>query len=137
MPDLTLTRQKESETLTIGRLTGLGVDLVTLELPWYDNQVNASRIPPGRYVGRMRTHTSRVLQIDDVPGREGILIHVGNYPSDTHGCILVGLEEGYGMIRKSRAAMDLLLQALERANLKLGYFTLQIDECFPTKAGPA
>lgn len=52
----------------------------------------------------------------DVPGFTGILIHRGNSPNDTWGCILVGDELGDDTIRKSTIAFNRLyakLQAVE------------------------
>lgn len=67
-------------------------DCVTIELPWLENQKNISCIPEGKY--HIKKHISpkfgQCLKVQDVPGRSEILIHVGNYKKDTHGCILVG-----------------------------------------------
>ncbi len=71
---------------------------VTLELRRgsYDLGIKKGRktypIPAGTYVGR---HTRErfnnfMIEVDDVPGFEGIQFHVGTYPWNTHGCILVG-----------------------------------------------
>ncbi len=65
---------------------------VTMELPDKANKKNISRIPAGKYKVKKRTskkfgHHFHVL---DVPGRDYILMHPGNYYKQTHGCILLG-----------------------------------------------
>jgi hypothetical protein len=68
----------------------------TLELPWLDNQEDISCIPTGTYSCLKRiANTQHLLnfetyQVLNVPGRSGILFHVGNTVKDTKGCILVG-----------------------------------------------
>lgn len=53
------------------------------------------RIPAGRYAvefrfsPRFQMVTPHIL---DVPGRDFILIHPGNKPEDTEGCLLVGAQ---------------------------------------------
>lgn len=53
----------------------------------------AHAIPAERY--KLEFHWSHKRQamsifVMDVPGFTAIEIHIGNYPSDTHGCILLG-----------------------------------------------
>ena len=68
----------------------------TLELPWKDNQKNISCIPSGEYSCRVRlaresaTRDYVHLLVKDVPNRDFILFHMGNYPSDSQGCLLTG-----------------------------------------------
>lgn len=59
----------------------------TLELPWLFNERNVSCIPEGDYEFFRR---GEKWQAEEVPGRSGIQIHVGNNLADTTGCILVG-----------------------------------------------
>ncbi len=51
-------------------------------------------IPTGRYALRRKAWSPRfkqsLLEVEGVPGFSDILIHVGNFPKDTQGCILVG-----------------------------------------------
>jgi len=76
-----------------------------LENPYNSVKIPGNtRIPPGEYPVRLRTdggkhhhYTKRylslhqgMLQIQNVPGFEHILIHVGNYNSNTDGCLLLG-----------------------------------------------
>jgi hypothetical protein len=68
-----------------------------LELPWLNNQHNISCIPIGIYnvvKYNIKAHPN-TFWIKDVPGREGILIHIGNFATgqkiDTKGCQLPGM----------------------------------------------
>jgi hypothetical protein len=69
---------------------------VTIELPDLGNQKNFSCIPEGVYdVEKYDSPTKgNVFHILNVPGRDSILIHKGNYGTgkkvDTMGCILPG-----------------------------------------------
>lgn len=55
-------------------------------------------------------------RLEKVPGFDGVLIHVGNYPKDTEGCLLVGLEKGNDMILKSKSAFKKLYPLLKEAD---------------------
>lgn len=65
---------------------------VTLELPNLHNQTNISSIPAGKYKCEVvtRSNGKKAILIKNVPGRSGILIHIGNYYTDILGCVLVG-----------------------------------------------
>jgi len=64
----------------------------TLEREWLDNQRRISCIPPGKY--SCEPYSSKkypsVTEITNVPHRDKILIHAGNYYWDIKGCILLG-----------------------------------------------
>ncbi len=64
----------------------------TLELGWKENQQNISCIPEGTYKVKKRSSEKYKdhFHILNVPNRSMILIHVGNYYTNTHGCILPG-----------------------------------------------
>jgi hypothetical protein len=87
-----------------------------LELPDRENRRNVSRIPAGQYVCK-RVRSARfgeTFEITNVPGRSGILFHVGNFPTDTHGCILLGMgkPEGKNFISESSLAVSLFNEKL-------------------------
>jgi len=63
-----------------------------LELPDKDNKTSISRIPQGSYtcVKRNSPKYSDHFHVLDVEKRSYILIHHGNYNTDTRGCLLPG-----------------------------------------------
>lgn len=92
-----LNRVNESDKQTLGYLTlydGLEkvFECVTLELPWLANMRNVSCIPKGVYkvVPRTSPKYKNHFILENVPNRKFILIHQGNFNTDTRGCILVG-----------------------------------------------
>lgn len=93
----------------------------TLENPWLNNERRISCIPAGTYEIKFRrvggwfkqaqetfpelhNPVFGMLEIHDVPERDYILIHWGNYPKDTDGCILVGETESADVVGASRDA---------------------------------
>jgi hypothetical protein len=65
----------------------------TLELAWLWNAKNRSCVPLGSYRGFIRHDKSDGwrIQLAGVPGgRDGVQIHIGNYPKQIQGCVLVG-----------------------------------------------
>ena len=64
----------------------------TIELPSINNQKNISCIPPGTYKAKkiLSNTFGWCIHILNVPNRTGILIHSGNFYTNTKGCILVG-----------------------------------------------
>lgn len=76
-------------------------------------------IPAGTYKVTMQfsPRFKRVLPLlHDVPHFLGVLIHSGNAPGDTAGCILVGHNKVKGKVLESRAVSDKLNALLEKEN---------------------
>jgi hypothetical protein len=134
MPDLAL-RRVTGDRQTVGILSVIGGDnngtrfslweCWALELPWEGNRNRKSCIPPEpgeSAVFTFERHESpqfgRCIWIKDVPGRSEILIHAGNFVSDTAGCILVGDTpkdlDGDGLMDVPRS-QDTLSELVERA----------------------
>lgn len=109
---LNLLRQPSSKIATPGILNIDGIQYCyTLERP-------EVQIPPGSYTIEI-THSPRFNRplplLDSVPGRTDIRIHAGNWPRDTDGCILVGLQQDQDMIVRSRLALDPLVIQIQAA----------------------
>lgn len=115
---LTLRRGTSDDEGTIGKLYDqLGKFICyTGELPERDNHPNRGCILPGvylvKYLARSASGRYRdVYYIQNVPKRNGVLIHSGNfegdtsmgYRTDTLGCILPGLR--CGRLGKQRAML--------------------------------
>jgi len=89
----------------------------SLELPWHNNVRKRSCIPGGRYEIMRRTredgtfwnrNDAPCFLIRNVPDRDDILVHLGNYLRDTEGCIMFGetISHTFPAIWKSGHAMN-------------------------------
>jgi len=82
----------------------------TIEDPWHAHKIpGETRIPEGtyklglrkvggfhqRYGVKFADHKG-MIEVLDVPNYKYILLHIGNYPRDTEGCILVGESASIG-----------------------------------------
>ncbi|MBS1635305.1 MAG: hypothetical protein JST26_05235 [Bacteroidetes bacterium] len=91
--ELTIERKSSTNNCTMGYLIANDeVICYTLELPWADNLNNISCIPTGTYNGILRYDKADGwrIQLENVPNRTGVQIHMGNYTSQIQGCVLVG-----------------------------------------------
>lgn len=61
----------------------------------------------------------KMPRLKAVPGFSGILIHTGNSPSDTEGCLLVGYNEVKGMVVNSTTCFWKLYNKLKEAEGKI------------------
>lgn len=87
-------------------------------------------IPAGRY--KVVPHPSARFKgirplLENVPGRSAILIHEGNYPKDTQGCILVGQNSVKGMVTSSKATLAKLMPLIKDAWKKGEQVWITID----------
>lgn len=119
---LELVRDTFTPKSTIGRLSVSGEALCeTLELP------HGQCIPTGRYEVVI-THSPRLSELAghpidtprllDVPGHEGILIHPGNFPRDTKGCVLPGRERGIDEVLHSHDAYVEVFHRIQSARAR-------------------
>ena len=116
--NLLLIRDTFSDKSTIGKLYLNGEFYGhTLELAWEGNKKRVSCIPKGVYeVVKRFTDKSKYkyehLHILDVPDREMILMHIGNYPKNSKGCILLGNTRALNFVGDSRKAFYRLMYDL-------------------------
>lgn len=93
MEEITLRRLDSGKKQITGEIIRGGeVVAKTIELAWKDNARRISSIPTGSYstVKRTSSKYGNHFHLINVPGRDMILIHSGNYYSDSLGCIIVG-----------------------------------------------
>lgn len=93
---------------------------------------NCTAIPMGTYEVLMQysPHFGREMpHLQNVPGFTYIMLHWGNRPDDTDGCILVGIEAaGEHFITSSRFAFDNLMLKLQPAFTSGEKVTIEITE---------
>ena len=104
---LVLKRNFQNDKYTIGKLYLNDTYLCdTLEPPKY---VNHPCIDKGTYrIGYQYSNKfgRNMPFLLSVNGRVGIMIHPGNYPKDTQGCILVGRNLQKGSVSNSKKTFD-------------------------------
>lgn len=115
-----LTRFLQNDKCSLGALVAEGFRAYTMEPPWKNNKPNISCIPPGEY--ECYWHRSPkygwVYLVSGVPDRSHILIHPGNIPQHTRGCILPGSQlgeiQGHTAVLTSRNTVRKLFKHLEK-----------------------
>ena len=136
---LDLFRTAYGDKSTSGKLSVDGIfECRTLELPYANgaNQHDVNCVPEGVYplVVNFSQHFQKdMIEVLNVPNRDGIRVHIANYPSELLGCIAVGVESGQDCLMGSTAAyLDLFPKV--QAALKAGdAVTLEIH---PIQADP-
>lgn len=128
IPEFHIDRLSDDGRATLGHLID-GDERVlckTVELPWKGNRHDVSCIPPGEYFAFRRPnaetrHDYDVFELEQVPGRQNIQIHIANVPHELRGCIAVGT--GFGTfpggergVVASRDAYALWMQRNEGIN---------------------
>lgn len=105
----------------------------TLENAWKKNKKRVSCIPSGEYklifddAGRFNDrYGHQVVKLDDVPDRSEILIHKGNYPKDTQGCILVGSSAGDDAVWSSSKAYDRVYKKISQKIIDNNKVTIKV-----------
>lgn len=139
---LLLQRERESNEWTQGKLFIDGVfECFTLEDQKQPKKVmHETRIPPGIYDIKLRKvggHHARyqkrfldhrgMLHLQDVPGFQWILIHIGNSDDDTSGCILVGEVFVNGRLQNSTTAYLAMYKKVWKA-AEEGNLSIEIKE---------
>lgn len=127
MHEVKITRTSHEAKQTLGELEvffkGTSVfKCKTLELPWKNNASRISCIPAGTYdvIGRNSPKYGSHFHVLNVPGRDYILIHAGNFHYEIMGCILPGKAhldingDGFRDVTSSKATMKELLNLLPK-----------------------
>lgn len=129
--ELTLQRIFFNNLSTCGELVVSGDPrspmFYTLELPVKDG-LPGSAIPPGRYRIELapspkfldaaqhdpwvEIYASQMPHIIGIPNRSLIMLHWGNTPENTDGCILVGLLHELNEVGESRKAFEQLFDII-------------------------
>lgn len=122
MQKVLLLRRYMTEEATGGLVLGpSGMQLHSLELPWKNNQFRISCIPEGIYV--CKWHLSPkfgwTYLVTGTEPRTNILFHVGNYPKNSWGCILLGKTAELNRVWNSRVALQEFYMKLAREPFKL------------------
>lgn len=130
---LKVERFESSSNSMIGKLYLQGKFLCyTLEEAWRNNARGNSCVPSGTYNAYLRYTSLKsqrewCFELTNVPNRTAIQIHIGNDPSHTEGCILVGLTHGPDNVGRSVDAY----QQLQDEIFGAGFTRQQIRDAQP------
>ncbi len=149
--ELRLKRIARRDTYTIGRLyvdgeyfcdtcedtdRGLRQDMAQSVIRAIKRK-GVTAIPTGRYRVTMDVQSPKfrikamyqfcngyLPRLINVPGFDGVLIHVGNTAKDTEGCLLVGRNTKVGKVLESRVTFVKLYERLKKAEGSI-YITIE------------
>ena len=82
----------------------------------------------GRYGEKFGDAHKGMLWLQDVPGFEYVLIHIGNDDDDTAGCVLVGDTSERGFIGQSALAYQRIYPPIAEAILSGDAVTLEVTD---------
>jgi hypothetical protein len=124
MSNLLLKRTQFNELCTQGELYLEGAfECYTLEPAKSDDPIVKPRcIPVGTYkftLAFSEKHGRIVPLLLDVPDFTEIEIHIGNFPGDTLGCILIGRMIGPNAVYESSEAFKLLFPRLSPGTIQI------------------
>lgn len=125
--EITVIRRWQRKTYIIGEMYLDGKKFChTLEPP--KTAILHPCIPAGTYKVEMypsgKFKAMRPILLD-VPHRSGILIHEGNLPHNTQGCILVGKNTSVGSLSYSKTTLAELMYFIKKS--KDTYITIKED----------
>lgn len=123
MTDMYLTRKVFTNNSTVGKLVMDDLEIFTLEDTARRVKVEGETcIPSGSYnieIRKSNRYGRPMPFLIDVPFYDGIMLHWGNYPKDTLGCIIVGqIHPTVDMVGESVMAFDKLYPKIAEALLK-------------------
>jgi hypothetical protein len=90
----------------------------TLEPPYRTDGTKPRAIPAATYNVSIRLSPRfqrDMPHVENVPGFSEIMIHWGNFPKDTEGCLLVGASEQMDFVSESRATFAPLFNLIQTA----------------------
>lgn len=149
-----LKRKWETERSTIGQyaIEGTNIKGYMLERPGPDTLEAGlrKRVPEGTYqlcwhIGEAFQNVLKLYN-SEVPKERAILIHIGNYPRDTDGCLLPGLTRETDVVWNSGTAMKRIRDHVKsigfegsggpQNNARIrGGATIVIENCFEPSEG--
>jgi len=119
----------------------LGLLFIDGEFVCYTLENPSFAIPTGSHILGIQEHVTKMtakyrkkfswfkhhLHIKDVPNQRGIYLHIGNYPKDSRGCILVGGAQSFvkNEVYNSTISYKKLYKKLYES-CKLGLVTITI-----------
>lgn len=139
MRRITLTRHESSSHGTFGTFVVPNGDYLEFfysgELPWLNNASGKSCVPPGIYKVRKTTwikYQKPVYMLDNVPKRQGILIHSANFMGDRerglksqlYGCISLGEKLG---VMEGQKALLVSSPAVRRFQDMMGWEDFELE----------
>jgi hypothetical protein len=114
--NITVQRESYDDVATQGEMLLDGAHFAyTLEPRKDQSHGKPYCVPAGTYqvVLNWSEHFQMIVpSVIGVPDFTGVEIHPGNFPSDTHGCCLVGETESQNFVGQSRVAFDDLVGRL-------------------------